>query len=687
MYKNKNRITKLVILLIVFATCLLLTGCKEKKITIEELTNNKVLVVYNGNGGFLGNKTAQVRKLYADVGSVIPAYETDYTGNPYVVTGLGLAMKDGYSLNGWYIDDEEHVEYVLDTTGHAGYIKLEGDNGLYNPDKNGKYVFKYIEDVEGKYVFFSVEQPIDETQSVATSSYVFVKGEEDKDGEFKIYDPDNTDHIASKELYGEIAGSILNVYAGYTKLETIEEENIKNLFNGSTKFTPGYFEFAEGDDEESQRYSYGEGYAKLDVMLEEDNEGKYIVKGEAYELYDSANPDHQNVKRYNINCRYVFNDNTKTPTEYDRYNANIKYWDFTKDRITEEMKEEGGITLYADWTKKLTVYFVYEDVNKVYEETMTIDEYAKDSEGNPRTFNLLVSLTTKMNASQTASINLSAGDTLTKPGQKAAYEGYTFLNWSKSPDENIPWNFETDVIPEGVNTLYLYAYMIKGSYTIIETAEDLAKIGNNLSGNYLLAKSIDLGGEVYTNKTPAGISISASKEKNSVFTGEFKSLTGNETISNFSMKISNVVKSIDSANVKELAIGLFPYTFGANIEGIKLTNVNVQITNSTAAVNIIGDMDAAVIVGKALSLSEYNNEDLYNKGIEYSSEKKTTIKDCSVNAEFAPTASKELSISVIVGDVVAAGAANCTITNCTSTYDVSKLSVIGSYTTNFLGTN
>ena len=116
MTKARHTITIFITALMMCLFCMLLTSC-GKSIDID--TSGMLLVIYDGNGGYLGNKTATARKLYTHPGSKIPDYPMDYATSQYTVPSLGLAMRDGYQLLGWYAN----AEYTLNPEGDYLFLK------------------------------------------------------------------------------------------------------------------------------------------------------------------------------------------------------------------------------------------------------------------------------------------------------------------------------------------------------------------------------------------------------------------------------------------------------------------------------------------------------------------------------------------------------------------------------------
>ena len=679
MRKTSVLLSKIFIVVII-CTMLLMVGCAKDEITIESLTGTKVLVTYDGNGGYLGNKSSTSRKLYAAIGSIIPKYLTEYTGSQYTTNGLGLAMKDGYELLGWYIDDEEHVSYTADPNHKGDYIYLTGDNGVFKVKSDGEYVNRFEVTADGAYVLLNVEQPTDGSDAT-THQYIYL------DGEFKIYDDENAKHIEAKDKDGLFAGAMLNP-SRYVKYDRITDEKLIKLINETKnpetnekdfKRYDSVFKLFDStiDESDAVRYELTSGYAKIEVMMEQDARGGYVLVGDDYEIYDSTNPIHANLTRYMINSAYVFNDALHTPSDYDRYNVEIVYWEFETTRITQEMFDNGGIVLKADWQKKLTVYFVYEDFDNIYDNDVTriIPDYAKDGEGNDRRFNTLVTLTTKMNETQTAAITLKVGDTLTKPGRTAAYPNYTFVNWSKSPDEYIPWDFDNDTIPDGASELFIYAYMYQGTYTLITNKAELSKIAERPNGNYLIMNDIDLGGATYSGTTPFGFKVTNNKKnKDDVFTGTIKAFGDGVQISNFKITAKNAISSGMSDNLKEAVTGLIPFTFGATISGLTINNCEIVIDPSAQTTQVAGDISVSAIVGRALSLAYAQDTSKFNVSGDVSADRKTVFENCTVNVKFTRANESALTKVLTIGDIVAKGKDNVIQGGCTSVYDVADLS-------------
>jgi hypothetical protein len=312
-----------------------------------------------------------------------------------------------------------------------------------------------------------------------------------------------------------------------------------------------------------------------------------------------------------------------------KYSAEITYWDFENHRITED------VTLIADWVKKLTVYYDFVQSDQIAE------------------------ITTKPTPDNTSSTNLVAGETIGRYETIPNIAGYTFVGWSKSETEYDPWDFKTDVFPEGVSELYLYAYMIEGTYTRITSRSGLSAVANNPEGNYVLVNDIDLGGLVYENSSPLGFRVSSNVgAEPKVFTGEFLSF-GNK-ITNFTLSVKNSQKALTANAGIVVVSALFPYVQDATISGVIVEDMTVLInTKPTTATDVICDIGAAGIVGTALSGATG-----------------TIISNVDVDIVFTQATADTVDCPVYVGDVAAIGTEYITITNSTATIDYSAITGI-----------
>ncbi len=604
-------------------SALFLTGCSGS--TTTNIADTLVhTVIYDGNGGFLGNKTNIVRKLQVADNSKIPKYLSDYAQDPYVVSSLGLATRQGYLLKGWYL--EENATYQVSPTGAFIYLDLEEGNGLYSLDPEGDYVFGYVENPLGALIFISVQDIPSDVEDPNQVEYIYYQGT--NGWGFYVFNADDADMVTVKETEGSYTRAQVakygDAYLVYDELTPAE----KALFTEIKRYNKEYYPYTSAD-EGLDRYSLISGYDTLDNVLGVDPDGEYVKIEGVFAVYDEENPEHNGLTRYSVNQKYVFTPTATvlTPSDLVRYDATILYWNFEENRVTSD------ITLKAHWVKKSTVNFIQKSGQ-------------------------VTSVTTKLNEEKTNSVDLMQGQTIGKIETIPVYPGYTFIAWSTSPTEYLPWNFDTDVFPYGVDVLNLYAFMLEGTYTRITSASGLAKVAQNPSGNYVLVNNIDLGGQVFLNASPLGFTMPANIRGAVVpFTGNFISF--GYSISNFTLRVRNPQKELDADSGFTSLIGLFPYVRDAHIEGLVLNDVTVLIENSTTGSNVILDLGGAGLVGTVLSGT-----------------KPSEIIDCSVDVTFTATTANVLTVTVYVADIVAKGTENATITGCSGTVDYSAITGI-----------
>ena len=400
----------------------------------------------------------------------------------------------------------------------------------------------------------------------------------------------------------------------------------QTLFADIPKFSQAYYEYTEAD-EGLTRFAYESAYVNLHSMMLLDPEGLYVLDGNEYVLYDEDNVDHAILNRYNIDERYTFSptDTIISPSQMTKYSASFTYWDFENQRVNKDM------VLLAHWEKKLTVEYVQKSGQITY-------------------------ITKKLTADNTNTVDLLVGETIGKLEAIPVFPGFTFAGWSLSETEYTPWDFENDVFPTGIVTLTLYAFMIEGEYTRITTAAKLAEVANNPSGNYLLVRDIDLGGQEYINASPLGFTVRASVSAVAVpFTGEFVSM--GHTISNFTMVVQNAQKFLNSLEGIIVVMGLFPYVQDAVIDGVILENVSISLVTEGRATDVICDIGGAGLIGTALAGT-------------------TEVSNVSVDVTFTATGTDPIDFPVYVGDIIANGVGNVTITNSTATIDYSTITGI-----------
>lgn len=619
--QNKNLLKKIPLLVAILMIVVLIAGCDIGGAKLPDLSE-RYTVIYDGNGGVLGNKTFTTRKLLVKPGSKIPRYVQEYTNkdDSYIVSSLSTAKRDGYTLRGWY--REQDATYQLNENG--SYIKLDVNegNGIYTLNDQGNFVIKYNLDDEGEYVYITIE----DAPLTAMPSLPYVFYENTNGYGLYIYDDNDVNHRTAyenlenrftlKEIQDYIGST--STYYVYEYLEDIfadldqeypeSEETYnkyKNILAKANRYNRVIVEYTEADTG-LDRYSLNTGYIEVDAMMEERKNGNYVYQGNQYVLYDSKDADHQELTRYNIADRFLFTPTgaIDSPSKMDKYDISIDYWDFEVDRINEDT------ILRAHWVKKCTVLFTW--IN---------------SGGNYETR----SITAKI-GEQSKTIDYANGEPIGRLETLPTRNGWTFIGWSKSETEFIPWDFDKDVFPMGTDTMTLFGYMIFGSYKVVSTAEDLRLVATNPTGNYVLVNDIDLGGQVFTNTTPLGFSFA---KDNSVpsFKGEF--IGNGFAIKNFTMVVENNNARFDAKKV----LALFPKTENAKIADLKVEDVILKIDNTSANPS---DLGIAALVGEAVGT--------------------TVIDNVSVDITYQVVdGSKLLNVNVYVGDIVALGNEHCQI--------------------------
>jgi hypothetical protein len=621
MTQSKKHSFRLVLLFIVLTVIPFLSGC----VNIGNVDQDRAdhLVIFDGNGGYLGNKTNTIRKLQVFENSKLPKYLSTYSQDPYVVSSLGLATRQGYVLLGWYLP--ENATYTQNPNGSYVYLDVAEGNGIYNLAEEGAYVFGYVERANGRLIFIYVEEMIEDVHDPDTAEYIYYNGSNGFG--FYIYDEDNAEQAA---VYEETGGRTPSQVSKYGKSYLIYAElsvDEKTLFQDILRYNQEFYEYTDADAG-LDRYDFESGYAYLDTMLVKDAEGEYVFILGEYEVYDEENPDHEELDRYTTGIRYTFvpTDTIQTPTELPRYNATITYWNFETDRVTSD------ITLMAHWERKLTVYYVQQSGQ-------------------------ITQITTKRNATNTADIDLVQGELIGRLETIPLLTGYTFVGWSTSNEEYIPWNFATDVFPSDVRSLYLYAHMIEGTYTRINSAVGLARVAENPAANYILTTDIDLQGAVFSNASPLGFVIRTTvNAENTVFSGEF--LAYGKTIKNFTLRVTNNQKRlVSTAGVKAIT-GLFPFVQDAKIEGLNVEGATILfVTDTPARGDVTCELGGAGIIGTALSGT-------------------TIVSGCSVDLIFNATTANTIDFPVYIGDIVAFGSDNVQIALCEGNIDYSAVNDI-----------
>ncbi|PKL00099.1 MAG: hypothetical protein CVV56_07755 [Tenericutes bacterium HGW-Tenericutes-1] len=618
----KNRISKILLLLIMAVFIGVLTGCTGgTDVNYDDLYT----VIYDGNGGYLGNKTSTVRKLQVAEGSKIPKYFQEYTQDSYVVSSLGLATRQGYNLKGWYL--ESNAQYAPNPLGTYVFLDLEAGNGTYKIDDEGLYVYGYVVDTEGTLVFINVEE-LSEDDDPNTAEYIYFNGSNGYG--FYVYDSEDAAHVDIYEVDGGYAPSELSAFgSSYLVLSELSTE-WQTLFVDVPKYKQAFYEYTEAD-EGLTRYNFESGYVYFESMFVEDEMGEYVIVDGIYVTFDSENPAHDELTRYNIDDRYVFTPSVTyaSPSDLPRFNASITYWDFESNRVTED------ITLIAHWERKLTVNYIQKSGQ------VTV-------------------ITKKLTEDNTSSVDLVAGEVIGKLETIPLFSGYTFVAWSKSETEFDPWDFETDVFPTDATELNLYAYMIEGVYTRITSASGLAKVALNPSGNYVLVTDIDFEGQVFSNSSPLGFTLKTAVNTTIVpFTGIFDAM--GYKLSNFTLAVQNTQKNVLADAGIVVVSALFPYVQNATISNVILENVSAVLTTSAGATSTVCDLGAAALIGTALDGN-------------------TVVTNVDVDITVTATTADVIGYPVYVGDVVARGEEFVTITESTATLDYSAITGITSDT-------
>ncbi|MDD3122590.1 MAG: InlB B-repeat-containing protein [Candidatus Izemoplasmatales bacterium] len=611
------------LILILVAMVLTLTGCNSSRTTDN---GDYYTVVYDGNGGYLGNKTSTYRKLQVTADSKIPKYLSEYTQDSYVVSSLGIATRQGYTLLGWYL--EENAEYGVNPVGEYVYLSLDDGNGVYTIDEEGDFVYGYVEDAEGTLIYIHVE-PLPEDIDPINVEYIYYNG---ADGYgFYVYNNENPDQIAIYEADGSYTWDDVEKYSSsaylvYTDLSQPEID----LFQDVLRYEQAFYPYTEADFGLT-RYSFQSGYIYFASMMDEDVAGIYVLEGSSYVAFDPENPNQEGLTRYSVDSRYVFtpSDSVNTPSDLTRYNASITYWDFENQRVTKDM------VLIAHWVKKLSIQYIQKSGQ-------------------------VTTITQKLTPDKTNSVDLVVGELIGKPETIPQYADYTFVGWSLSDTEYIPWDFDVDVYPSNTSVLNLYGFMIEGTYTRITTVSALSKVALNPAGNYLLCTDIDLGGVVLNNISPLGFELkSAINTPITPFTGKFVSM--GYSISNFTLKVQNTQKTINKDLGIIIIMALFPYVQNATIDGVIVENAYAILDTSSTSTSVVCDLGASGIVGTALT------------GM-------STIMNCDVTLTFSATNASVIGYPVYVGDIIAKGTEYATVTNCTSTIDYSLITGITSST-------
>ena len=622
----KRLLPVLGLILLLAALTAVLGGCGKKS---DVDTSGMYLVVYDGNGGFLGDKTRTVRKLFCYPGSKIPGYPSDYTPNQYTVSSLGLATRQGYNLLGWYTS----AEYTLSATGDYLELKTEDGYGIFESKAGGTYVYKPVADEAGSLIYIYME-PSKAAEDAEPDTYILLVPQYDGENQplltvapgFYICNSEAdcaaiedetlrqfyTEAYAAK-VYTKAEAEKYGGYRSFAELTAAEQ----TTFADFPRYTYRYLA-ADAGDEGLDHYALVSGHASLFDLFVDDEAGEYVEKNGGYV---KATAEDAELRHYKVADRFVFTGDTTEGMA--RYGMVAHYWDFANNHVTEDQCQWDGekyvLRLYAHWEKKLTVNYHYENG------TGQVDE-----------------ATTKLLDDNITEVSLHSGQTIGRKEIVPLYAGHTFVGWSKSATVYDPWDFADDVFPEGTISLDLYAYYVEGEYTRIVSAKGLAEIGKNPAGKYLIVNDLDLGGATLTT-SPFGLTDAQ------VFTGEI--LSFGRTISNFTLKLSPQKNKLAS---EEATIGApIPVADGAKISGL-----NLSFTIACDKLKGMGSADKTVYLAAAGLI-----------GKELDGESASTIRDCNLELNARPLADDIYAASdtaytyqITVGDLVAVGivtAENC----------------------------
>ena len=640
MTKARHTITIFITALMMCLFCMLLTSC-GKSIDID--TSGMLLVIYDGNGGYLGTKTATARKLYTHPGSKIPDYPMDYATSQYTVPSLGLAMRDGYQLLGWYAN----ADYTLNPEGDYLFLKQADGNGIYELSAEGTFVKKYILRENGTYVYIFLEEPAEaeEGEEPAENTYVFLKNDPEAPEEeqfapsngtgFYICNGDATfteiDDDALRAAYEKAYEAKIysegeaKANSGYLIFDDLTPE-FKELYDGVDRYEFTFGEAAE-EDAELDHYHINDGYIYIYSLFLEDEKGAFVEENGQFVKATAESTG----QRYSLNENCIFA--ADTTAGMDRYDGAMEYWDFASDRVTEDIctKEGEGeealyvLTLYAHWQKKAAVNFHY---NNGTGQVDVMTQY------------LLAD-----NITYTA---IAPGKVIGKKEIIPGFAGHTFVGWSQSEEEYIPWDFVNGLYPEGETELDLYAYYVEGEFTRINSATTLNKIGSNPAGNYLILGDFDLDGKELsasvfglTEETP--------------FTGKIYGF--GSTITNFTYAVK--AKNSQVGNSSKIGCALVPYAGdGAVISGLTVEG-NVTMTGLTKS-----------------TLDMVTHINLYASGIVGTAEGDVLVEDCHAKLTVEPKKDTALKseayiYDIALGDVVAYGKVKAE--GCTAEIDGSAL--------------
>ena len=266
---------------------------------------------------------------------------------------------------------------------------------------------------------------------------------------------------------------------------------------------------------------------------------------------------------------------------------------------------------------------------------------------------------TMMNGVQTADFEAFAADTGDKGDGKGLYVAYSNM---EGEAESAPYAFTTNESGQLVLTLTADDGVISwvkqdAAAAVIEiaTAEELAAVNQNLSGNYVLTAGIDLNGCEWA---PLGVFMPGSDENgqptdfpdlNCAFTGTFD---GNgHTISNFvisqgesytaglfgclaNASVSNLTVKDVSAEGFLMVSDVVGYAFMSSVSGVKLENGVIHVVpNEMSEEGMFGG-----VVGAAMG---------------------SVITDCEAQVNITIEEGKTANVGIVGGGWQNTSAANC----------------------------
>ena len=266
---------------------------------------------------------------------------------------------------------------------------------------------------------------------------------------------------------------------------------------------------------------------------------------------------------------------------------------------------------------------------------------------------------TMMNGVQTADFEAFAADTGDKGDSEGLYVAYSNM---EGEAESAPYAFTTNESGQFVLTLTADDGVISwvkqdAAAAVIEiaTAEELAAVNQNLSGNYVLTADIDLNGCEWS---PLGVFMPGSDENgqptefpdlNCAFTGTFD---GNgHTISNFTISqgesytaglfgclanasISNLTVKDVSAEGYLMVSDVVGYAFMSSVSGMKLENGVIHVVpNEMSEEGMFGG-----IVGASMG---------------------SVITDCEAQVNITIEEGKTANVGIVGGGWQNTSAANC----------------------------